>query len=346
MFLTGMTVLFQYKTETECSMNSYINSIMDAVLKDENHRITEEEALKLVSVSHEDLHFLFAAASKIKHHYGKNTISTCAIINAKSGKCPENCAFCSQSAHHDTGIASYPLKSADEIAADAVKMKKGLSRYSMVTSGARLSDKELGVIMEACGRIIKETGLSVCGSLGMLNMETALKLRKSGMTRYHHNLETSRSFFPNICTTHDYDEDIETLKTAKAAGMEVCSGGIMGLGESWEQRFELANTLKEADVDSIPINFLNPIKGTRLEQRPLLTPCEALKCIALFRFILPSKEIRICGGREVTLGDFQSWVFAAGADGIMIGNYLTTTGRNVDDDLKMIRAMCQPDERV
>jgi biotin synthase len=164
----------------------------------------------------------------------------------------------------------------------------------------------------------------------------AQSLCQSGVSNYHHNLETARSHFNQICTTHSYDDDIQTLILAQKAGMRVCSGGIMGLGESWSQRIEMATALKELDVDSIPINFLNPIAGTPFEQRPLISPMTALKCIALFRIVNPEKDIVVCGGREVTLKDFQSWVFLAGASGLMVGNYLTTCGRNIEIDMEMI----------
>ena len=209
----------------------------------------------------------------------------------------------------------------------------------MVTSGYMLTEKEIESISNAAAIIKKKTDLSVCVSLGMLTEPMILQLKESGVTTCHHNLETARSYFDQICTTHDYDEDIETIKLAKSAGLKVCSGGILGLGETWEQRIELAFTLKELDVDSIPINFLNPIPGTRMENRPLLPPMEALKSIALFRLINPGKNITICGGREITLRDYQSWVFMAGANGLMVGNYLTTQGRSIKMDMNMIKEM-------
>ena len=176
----------------------------------------------------------------------------------------------------------------------------------------------------------------LCVSIGMLDEKMAKKLVSSGISNFHHNLETARSYFNQICTTHDYDEDIETIQIAAASGLNVCSGGIMGLGETWEQRVELAFTLKELNVRSIPLNFLNPVKGTKFENRPLMSPLDALKCIALYRFIHPDKDITICGGREPVLKDFQSWVFMAGANGLMIGNYLTTKGRHTGMDLEMM----------
>ena len=215
----------------------------------------------------------------------------------------------------------------------------GATKYSMVTSGFMLTDKDMETISRAAEAISRETGLQVCASLGELTESMAQQLKDSGVTTYHHNLETARSYFDRICTTHDYEEDIETVRFAGEAGMKTCCGGIMGLGESWKQRVELAFTVRELDVDIIPLNFLNPIPGTRLENQPLLQPMDALRSIALFRFINPKKDITICGGREVTLRDYQSWVFIAGANGLMTGDYLTTQGRNIPMDMEMIREM-------
>jgi biotin synthase len=200
-----------------------------------------------------------------------------------------------------------------------------------------LTDEEVDTVCSAAKRIGREMNITVCGSLGVLNQSIAVRLKQGGLSVYHHNLETARSHFDRICTTHSYDEDIQSVKTARASGMRVCSGGILGLGESWEQRLELAFTLRDLNVDGIPLNFLNPIPGTRMENMPLLSPMEALKCIALFRLINPAKDILICGGREVTLRDYQSWIFLAGANGLMIGNYLTTQGRNIRMDIDMLK---------
>lgn len=234
-------------------------------------------------------------------------------MNAKSGFCGEDCAFCAQSARHRTNIRTFPLVSPDEMVARALQAAdQGAGRFSIVTSGVSLGARELERVAHAVRRIRERTDLAVCASLGMLTEEAAAMLRESGVTTYHHNLETARSFFPRICTTHDYEKDLETVRAARKEGLRTCSGGILGLGESWAERVELAFTLRDLDVDGIPLNFLNPIPGTRMENRPLLAPMEALKCVSLFRFILPGREILVCGGREVTLGDFQSWIFFAG----------------------------------
>ncbi|MBI5233854.1 MAG: biotin synthase BioB, partial [Deltaproteobacteria bacterium] len=209
--------------------------------------------------------------------------------------------------------------------------------FSIVASGARIEkESDIDKLIAALEGMREETGLERCASLGMLRKETLKRLRDAGLQSYHHNLETSRGFFPAVCTTHDYEDDVNTVKTAKALGFYVCSGGIFGLGESWEHRVELAFTLKELDVDSIPINFLNPRTGTPLGSADNLTPLICIRIIMLFRFILPAKDIVICGGRPTNLRHLQPLIFAAGANGVMIGDYLTTSGRDVEDDLKMI----------
>jgi biotin synthase len=302
--------------------------------------LSREQALNLTSGGPEVLMDLIFCADKIRRHFKQQQVFTCAIVNAKSGACPEDCTFCAQSAHHQTGAPRYDLMDAEALIATGLKMAAtGATHYSVVTSGTALNGMEIEIVCQAARALKARTGLTLCASLGMLDPDAAQVLKAAGITRYHHNLETARSHFDRICTTHAYDEDIATVQAARAAGLMVCSGGIFGLGESWAQRVELAFTLRELDVDAIPINFLNPIAGTPLSDRPLLSPLEALQCIALYRFIHPRKDITICGGREVTLKDFQSWIFAAGANGVMLGNYLTTRGRHIGMDLEMIEAL-------
>jgi len=315
-----------------------IIDLTEKIINEGGDAFSYKDACELAQLPENDTMDLLLCAHKIKKMRRKKETILCSIINAKSGFCSEDCAFCAQSAHHRTEIKTYPLLDEEEIVKSAIELeKKGATRYSMVTSGYMLKDEELDVICKSATAIRKQTALTVCASLGMLTEAMALRLAEGGIAVYHHNLETSRSFFDEVCTTHNYDDDIETVNLAKAAGMKVCSGGILGLGETWEQRVELAFTLKELDVDGIPINFLNPIAGTRMENRPLLKPLEALKCIAIFRFINPDKNILICGGREVTLRDYQSWAMLAGANGLMIGNYLTTRGRNIKTDIDMVK---------
>ena len=319
--------------------NKKIMGITEKIMEDGGDSISYEEACELSALPADDTIDLIMCANKIRNRYKKN-IFTCSIINAKSGFCSQDCAFCAQSAHHKTGVDTYPLLSEERLVNNALHMHEaGATKYSMVTSGYMLADEEIKTISRAAATIKEKTGLMICASLGMLTESMARQLKEGGITIYHHNLETARSYFDRICTTHDYDEDIQTVEFARSTGLKVCCGGILGLGESWEQRVELAFTLKELNVDIIPINFLNPIPGTKLEGMPLLPPLDALKCIALFRFINPEKDITICGGREVVLRDYQSWTFMAGANGLMVGNYLTTQGRNAETDINMIKEM-------
>lgn len=318
-------------------MQINIAAISDRIIGGE--RISTEEAIALSETRDGDLLFLFAEANRIREHFLGNRIFLCSIINAKSGRCPENCAFCSQSSHHMTDSPVFPLVDEEKIVSCAKDAEtNGSSCYGIVTSGTGIKNgEELERICRAVERIRTETKISPSCSLGIIDLETATALKNAGVETYHHNMETARSFFPNICTTHDYQADVETVRVARLSGMKVCCGGIFGLGESPAQRVELALTLRELEVDSVPLNFLNPIKGTPLEAASYITPMECLTAIAIFRFILPNAKISVCGGREANLRDLQSWMFMAGASGTMIGNYLTTTGRPPEQDLQMFR---------
>jgi len=300
--------------------------------------MTEDEALRLSKISGIDRYVLFLAASQVKEHFIGSKISLCSIINAKSGRCAENCAFCAQSVHHTSDVPVYGLVDEESLVDGAHSAaKSGSSCYGIVTSGTGISPgEELSRICRALKRIRTETSIAPSCSLGLLDGHTATILKEAGAVTYHHNLETARSFFPQICTTHVYEEDVATISAAKSAGMKVCSGGIFGLGETAAQRIEMALTLRQLNVDSVPLNFLNPIAGTRLEGASNITPQECLVTIALYRLLLPDKMITVCGGREKNLRDLQSWIFFVGASGTMIGNYLTTTGRNTDDDWQML----------
>lgn len=297
-----------------------------------------DDALRLSEAAGSDLHLLFAEASRIREYYKGNSASLCSIINAKSGRCPENCAFCAQSSAHSTDVQVYPLVDEDELvrcAKDAEQ--KGARCYGIITSGTGIKPgEELEKICRSLRRIKAETAIEPSCSLGIMDFDTALLLKQAGMATYHHNLETSRSFFRSICTTHDYQDDVDTVIAAKRAGLKVCCGGIFGLGENFAQRIELAETLRELEVDTVPINFLNPVEGTRLADANFLSPLECLKIIAVYRFMLPEKGLTVCGGREKNLRELQSWIFLAGASGMMTGNYLTTPGRAPELDQQML----------
>lgn len=295
------------------------------------------DALTLFIEGSQRPHRVMAAASEIREHFKGREIILCGIVNAKSGKCSENCAFCAQSSHYPTDASIYPLLSAEkiiDIARDAAR--NGAEFFGVVTSGKRIkSKKEWSEIVKAISGI-QDAGLKACGSLGIVDPERARELKDAGLHRYHHNLETSRSFFKNICTTHEYDEDIASVRAAQSAGLTVCSGGLIGLGEGISHRIEMAETLRELDVESVPLNILTPIKGTPLGQATPLPPLEILMTVAVFRFMLPTKDIKLCGGKEKNLRQLLPLGIIAGANSLMTGNYLTTTGRDSSLDQEMI----------
>jgi biotin synthase len=282
---------------------------------------------------------LFALANRVREKFRGNRIDLCSIVNAKSGACPEDCSFCAQSAHSRTAAKVYPLLDREKVLGSASSAKRnGVRRFCIVTSGKKTSAGEIDKI---CGLVseIKDIGLLPCATLGMLDQEEMQQLKDAGLDRYHHNLETSEDFFSEICSTHTYRDKIKTIEAAGSTGLSICSGGIFGLGESWDDRIDMAFALKDIGVDSVPINFITPVDGTPMAGKELLDPLEALKIIAVYRLILPGREIRVCGGRPRTLRDLNSLIFTAGADGLLLGNYLTTTGREPEDDLRMIRDM-------
>jgi len=298
------------------------------------------ESLELIKTDDAHTFELLAAAGKIRQKFFGNKVKLCAIINAKSGECSEDCSFCGQSAHHKTNIRTYPLLSADEILTAAKTAEKDMRAtcFSIVTSGKSVfSEKENETVGKALDKISEQTKLNRCVSLGTLSLSQIKALKARGLKRLHHNLETAESFFNKICTTHSYAERLKTIKYAKEAGVEVCSGGIFGLGESLEQRVELAFTLRDLDVSSVPINILNPIAGTPAARnyKPMAA-LEVLRLVATYRFILPSVDLGVFGGREMSLRDLQPLMFIAGANVTLIGDYLTTRGQPPEKDLQII----------
>jgi len=301
--------------------------------------ISPFEARELLYLENSDLPYLFAASNEIRRYFRGNKVSLCAITNAKSGECFEDCKFCAQSHYYHTGIATYPLISLEEMLIRAEKaIFAGAHRFCLVTSGGQLSENEIEQICLGVSKIKEKfPGVKLDASLGKINYEHAKKLKEAGLDRYNHNIETTEEFFSQICTTHTYVDRIETIGILKKSGLEICCGGILGLGETEEQRIDFAFALKKLDVDSLALNFLNPIAGTPLENKPLLRPWDILKIIAIFRFILPKKELRLCGGRQKNLRSLQPLAFLAGIDATIIGDYLTTKGSAPQQDIEMLK---------
>ena len=318
------------------SIKQHIAFALDIVLSGTD--IDYDTVCRLARATGADRWDLFAAAGRVRGHFRGEKVDICSIVNAKSGACSENCSYCAQSVHHATGAPVYPLISVDRMAEAASSAKRnGAKRFCIVTSGRGIdSQADLKTIAEGIQKV-RAIGLSPCATLGTLTKDQLSFLKNAGLHRYHHNIETSRDYFTKICSTHGFDERLEVLKNASTLGLSACSGGILGMGESMEDRIRMAFTLRELDVDSVPINFLMPIMGTPLENIIPITPLEALHSISLFRMVLPGKEIRVCAGRGTTLGQLHPLIFAAGADGFMIGNYLTTSGLDPVDDLKMVQ---------
>jgi len=302
--------------------------------------ISTEEARRLIRhTSGPELEALIDRAGAVRAAVHGDGVSLCGITNAKSGRCPENCGFCSQSAHFPEAEAPvYGLVGAEEIVAQARAAERaGAREFSIVTSGTRMSkESELATLEDAVRRLRSETGIEPCASLGLMREPELARLKKAGLIHYHHNLETARSHFDNVCTTHTYDEQLDTIRAAQRLGLEVCTGGILGMGETPDQRVELAETLRELGTDHVPLNFLNPRPGTPMASLRAITAEECLAAIAVFRLMLPWAHIFVMGGREVNLGDRQVDIFRAGADGTMVGNYLTSAGRGPDEVVALV----------
>ncbi|HOJ62064.1 MAG TPA: biotin synthase BioB [bacterium] len=305
---------------------------------EEGHETTRGEAARLAAIDKRDAMLLFHYAKRLRERFRGDTVSLCSIVNAKSGACPEDCSFCAQSAHFQTAAPVYGLMKPGEVLQTArLAERDGAESFGVVISGRGIkNDKELQALGEIVKTLKREVNLDIHASVGICTREQLQYLRECGVTMINHNLETSERFYPSICTTHTFQDRVETIRTARACGLNLCVGGIFGMGETWDDRIDMAFTLRELDVDTVPLNFLHRIQGTPLETREPLAPLTILSIIALFRFILPRKEIKICGGRESNLRDLQSLIFLAGADSMMIGNYLTTAGREPELDWKMM----------
>jgi len=297
-----------------------------------------DAAARLFDPSRTSTWRLLERARRVRERRCGTRVHLCCIVNAKSGACSEDCAFCSQSRHHDCDPPVYPLISRERALQAAAKAAAhGARCFSLVTGGRSLSGrKERKTILTIVESIRDRTALEVGVSLGILDADFLRELRSAGLSTLHHNLETAPGFYAEICTTHPFEARVDTLVRARQEGLRVCAGGIFGMGESFRQRAELALLLRGLGVDRVPVNFLNAIPGTRLAGRKSLSPLEALHTLAALRLVLPEQEILVCGGREVVLRSLQPLVFLAGADGIMTGNYLTTSGRGVARDQSML----------
>ena len=304
--------------------------------------LTKEELLTLAGANSDEL---AETANRIRTCFCGDQVEFCAIINAKNGRCSENCGYCAQSSFFRVKIQEYPLLNEEQIIKEAlINAQNGVSRFSIVTSGRKAGPRELDVICHICEAIRAQAPISLCASLGLLTLPELQNLKQSGLTRYHHNLETSRRYFPRICTTHSYQERLETIACVQAAGLEICSGGIIGLGENWEDRIDLALELQQLQVPSVPINVLNPIAGTPLGKNKVLSPDEVRKTVALFRFILPKAQIRLAGGRNL-YADYGRSFFTAGANAAITGPMLTTSGISLSEDRRIITELERSESR-
>ena len=313
---------------------SKITQLAQAVLQ--GARINRDEALFLLEANQQQRFELFYWANHIRLQCLGPKVSLCAIASAQTAGCSEDCRFCAQSLHYHTNIKSQTTDAEQLITAAQNAKNQGAHSFGIVASGHRLTDDDMHRYRQVITSITKDVEMGCCASLGCLTDEQAHQLYEMGVRRYNHNLETSENYFPQVVTTHSFAERIATVQAAQKAGMEVCCGGIIGMGESKQDRVELVLKLRELDVDMTPLNFLHPIAGTPFADLPVLEPMEALQTIAMFRFVLPDKQIKIAGGREKCLRDLQSWMFFAGASATIIGNYLTTQGRSVEDDMQML----------
>lgn len=315
------------------SLQSLYTKVLDG------NRPSDGEIRYLIELPDERLPELLACAHGLRRAHFGNKVSLCAIINAKSGTCSENCSFCAQSGHHGGESPEYPLLPPEQIVEGGKKARaEGATRFGVVSSGKVVGSADMAGYVEAIRGLVA-IGIVPDISPGILENDQLKALKQAGLQGYHHNLETSASFFPKMCTTHAYEDDVRAVQAGLDAGLYVCSGGIFGIGESWDDRVELALLLAKLGVPSVPMNFLNPIPGTPLENQPVLTPEEALRIVAIYRFLLPDRALRICGGRPTVFGEERKGeLLESGASGLMIGDYLTTSGNETTSDLQQIEA--------
>ena len=300
--------------------------------------LTRAEGVALLKLEGAAILELMSAAAHVREHFKGRRVHLCAIVNAKSGNCAEDCGFCAQSVHNRAQTPEFGMISADEIVNAARKAEAAGARcFGIVTSGRSVNDEELDTVCEAVRAIRRDLKILPDASLGLLTNDMAAKLKDAGLNGYHHNVEAAPGYYAQVCTTHSYEENLETLRLAKRCGFVVCSGGVLGIGETPEHRVEMAEVLRDEDIDRVCLNFFMPVKGTRFENEPALSPMEILKTIAVYRLFFPEKDVNVCAGREMHLRDLQGMIFFAGASATMIGNYLTQEGRPAEDDLQLLR---------
>ncbi|MGZ6979464.1 MAG: biotin synthase BioB, partial [Acidimicrobiia bacterium] len=323
-------------------MPSLALQVAEQALLDERRSLTRDEVRAVGALPLDELPDLIALAHKVRLTYCGADVELESLINAKSGACPEDCAFCSQSVKFDTGVDVYAYLDVDEVveAARATKAA-GATQFCIVVAVRGPSERLLNKVIETVDAVHAETGLEIACSLGLLTQPQAERLAAAGVRRYNHNLEAPREVFPSICTTHTYEDRVATAKLAIDAGMELCCGGILGMGETLDQRIDFAFELAELEPCEVPINFLMP-SGTPLGEKRMITPREALQSIALFRLVLPSAWLRLAGGREYVLGELQGMGLLAGANALIVGNYLTTGGRAPEEDHALLEALGMP----
>lgn len=314
--------------------NMNLSELKLKILKD--YKITKTEAFKLISA---DLNKLCSSADEIRRKFCGNYFDLCSIVNGKSGKCSENCKYCAQSVHYKTQTEEYPLISTKKIIKDAIyNQKQGILRFSVVTSGKNLTDTEINKICRSYKKLSKACSINLCASHGLLSYEQLIKLKSAGISRYHCNIETSKKYFNNICTSHTYADKINTIKNAQKAGLEVCSGCIIGMGETIKDRIDLFFDLRQLGIKSVPVNVLNPIKGTPFEQNKILGEEEVCRTIAIARFILPDVTLRLAGGRGL-FKDKGKQMILSGANAAISGDMLTTAGISFETDRKLIKSL-------
>jgi biotin synthase len=302
----------------------------------QGNSINQDDALALLSADGLPRYDLFYWANRIRvERFGPN-LSLCSIASVRTGSCSEDCRFCAQSARYRTSVQNQQLSDDQLLTAAQAAAQSGSGCFGIVSSGLEPTDTEIERLAPVIRRLTASGRIMASASLGLLTSDQARRLYDLGLRRYHHNLETSANFFPQMVSTHTYEQKLATIRAARHAGLQVCSGGIIGLGESLQDRVDLAFALRELDVVSVPINFLQPIAGTPLAHHAPIAPMAALQTVAMFRFVLPDKHLNVAGGRDFCLRDLQSWIFFAGASGAMVGNYLTTTGRPLQRDLQML----------